>query len=50
MEDGIKNIGTVLQTDADGHIIKAASKDKTQSKWRPAVDMAVSVCKQHLSI
>lgn len=48
MKHTIKPIGSILGTDADGFIVKTVSEDKVQSKWRPAVDMAVSVCKQQL--
>lgn len=48
MEASIRKIGTILQTDANGYIIKIASANKIQSKWQPAVDEAVEAYKQHL--
>lgn len=48
MSSDIRNIGSVLHTDEDGYIIKTASADKIQPKWRPAVDMIVEACKTNL--
>lgn len=48
MNGGIKNIGSVLETDANGYIVKTASIDKIQPEWRPAVDAAVEAYKHNL--
>lgn len=48
MRDDIKNTGTMLQTDADGFLVKTASVNKIQPTWRPAVDAVVEAYKTHL--
>lgn len=42
MSSAIRNIGSALETDKDGYIVKAASADKIQPEWRPAVDTVVN--------
>lgn len=44
----IRKLGSVLDVDEEGYIVKAASNDKIQFKWPPAVDEVVEAYKQHL--
>lgn len=48
MGNDIRKIGSVLHTDENGYIIKAASAGKIQPKWRSAVDMITEACKNSL--
>lgn len=45
----IRRLGSILDVDEEGYIVKAASIDKIQPKWQPAVDEAVEAYKNHLS-
>lgn len=48
MRHAIKPVGSILETDADGFIVKTASADKIQSRWWPAVNVVVEAYKQNL--
>lgn len=47
MKNSIQNIGTILDVDENGFVVKQAAVEKIQTRWRPAVDVIVAAYRHH---